>query len=77
MELVTKDLKVLKDHKVLKVLKVLQEQLDLQDHKDLQVLKVLLVVFFIRLVQLPLMLTPAQVKLDLIMVLLGLLVLYT
>ena len=69
-----KELQVLKD---LKEIKVLQEQLDLQDHKDLQVLKVLLVVFFIRLVQLPLMLTPAQVKLDLIMVLLGLLVLYT
>ena len=64
-----KELQVLKD---LKEIKVLQEQLDLHAHKDLQVLKVLLVVFFIRLVQLPLMLTPAQVKLDLIMVLLGL-----
>ncbi len=59
----TKDLKVLKDHKVLK---------ELQDQLDLQELKVLLEVFFIRLVQLPLILTPAQVKLDLIMVLLGL-----
>ena len=64
-----KELQVLKD---LKEIKVLQEQLDLQDLKDLQVLKVLLVVFSIRLAQLPLMLTPAQVKLDLIMVLLGL-----
>jgi hypothetical protein len=63
VELVTKDLKVLKDHKVLK---------ELQDQLDLQELKVLLEVFFIRLVQLPLILTPAQVKLDLIMVLLGL-----
>jgi hypothetical protein len=68
VELVTKDHKVLRDHKVLK---------ELQDQLDLLELKVLLVVFFIRLVQLPLMLTPAQVKLDLIMVLLGLLVLYT
>ena len=63
MELVTKDHKVLRDHKVLK---------ELQDQLDLQELKVLLEVFFIRLVQLPLILTPAQVKLDLIMVLLGL-----